>query len=196
MIIFTVNMAYSQNNENELVNIIPLPPFPDLEKITKFNNSDKHISNYELVKPSIIVMYQQLPVTNERVNSNDLSNYISSIIKCYDDYLLSKEYINEPSAFIIFAISTNNRAIIWLEDNYSNSNNVELNNLFMNISLPVVNSDSVTVAIHIGNVNELNELNAKLDYDTGLPNEWLEIARNNNLHYETVEDVININLGR
>ena len=142
----------------------------------------------ELVKLSQIVLYQPNSVLETRMNAIDLSNYIKEIIKCYNDYLLSRTYTNASSAIILFAVNSNNNKRLWLIDNYNNSNNSVLNNLFMNIAIPPVNNGSVAAAIFIGNFNELN---ANISNGFYLPDEWLEILRNSNRQL-TVDDILDI----
>jgi hypothetical protein len=148
---------------------------------------------YELVKVSHMVLYQPNSVLERRINANELATYIRNITKCYNDYLLSRNYVNESSAIILFAINANNRVKIWIEDSYSNSNNAELDTLFMSIGLPTVNEGPVAVAIFIGNFDELG---ARVDNNMYIPDEWLEIARTSNSQYTTVDDIINIILGK
>ena len=142
----------------------------------------------ELVKLSQIVLYQPNSAMETRIDAVNLSNYIKEIMKCYNDYLLSKNYTNASSAIILFAINSNNNKRIWLIDNYNNSNNSELNNIFMNITTPSVNEGSVAVAIFIGNFNELN---ANISSGFYLPNEWLEILKSSNRQL-TVDDILDI----
>ena len=142
----------------------------------------------ELVRLSQVVLYQPNSALERRVNVVDLSNYIKDIMKCYNDYLLSKNYKNESSAIILFAVNSNHNKKIWLIDNYNNLNNVELNFLLMNINSPLVNESSVAAAIFIGNYNELN---ANINNGLYLPEEWLEIPRNNNRQF-TIDDILDI----
>ena len=153
-----INRAYAQNNE------------------------------LELVKLSQVVLYQPNSALERRINAVDLSNYIKDIMKCYNDYLLSRNNKNEASAIILFAVNLNNNKRIWLIDNYNNSNNIELNTLFMNIGTPTVNESSVAAAIFIGNYNILN---ANINNGFYLPDEWLEIVKNSNRQL-TVDDILDI----
>jgi hypothetical protein len=129
----------------------------------------------DIAKLSQIVLYYPNFAMENRINVTDLTNYIKDIIKCYNEYLLSKNTKNEASAIIVFAINQNRMAKIWLVDNYSNSNNNELNNLFMAINIPVVNNGPVAAAIYIGNINVLN---VRVD-NNGIytPNEWLGLSK-------------------
>jgi hypothetical protein len=145
-------------------------------------------NNLELVKLSQVVLYQPNSVLEKRTNANDLVKYINDIMKCYNDYLLTKNYRNDASAIILFAFNANNQKRIWLIDNYSNSNNNILYNLLLNINAPVSNESSVATAIFIGNYNELN---ARIDRGFYLPDEWLNISRDSNRSL-TIDDILDI----
>jgi len=142
----------------------------------------------ELVKLSQVVLYQPNSVFEKRTKAVDLSNYIKEIMKCYNDYLLSKKYTYASSAIILFTVNSNNNSKFWLIDNYNNSNNTELNNLLMNITTLTVNDRSIAAAIFIGNFNELN---ANINNEIYLPDEWMEILRYSNRHL-TVDDILDI----
>jgi membrane-associated HD superfamily phosphohydrolase len=147
-------------------------------------------SNIDIVKLSQIVLYYPNSAMENRINATDLSNYIKDIMKYYNEYLLSKNNKNEASAIIVFAIKPNHIAKIWLVDNYSNSNNIELNNLFMSINTPVVKNGPVVAAIHIGNINILDiNINNNGIY---IPNEWIEIINNSNGQPMTIDEILNI----
>jgi hypothetical protein len=62
-------------------------------------------NNTDVAKLSHIVLYYPNSAIENRINVTDLSNYIKDMIKCYNDYLLSKSTTNEVSAIIVFAIN-------------------------------------------------------------------------------------------
>jgi hypothetical protein len=146
-------------------------------------------NNSDIAKLSQIVLYYPNSVMENRINVTDLSNYIKDIIKCYNEYLLSENNKNDVSAIIVFAINQNRMAKIWLVDNYSNSNNNELNNLFMALNIPIVNNGPVAAAIYIGNIDVLN---VKIS-NNGIyvPNEWLEVIENSNKQPMTIDSILN-----
>jgi hypothetical protein len=148
-------------------------------------------NNIDIAKISQIVLYYPNSAMENRINVTDLSNYIKDIVKCYNEYLLLENNKIEASAIIVFAINQNHLAKIWLIDNYSNSNNVELNNLFNTVNIPPVNNGPVAAAIYIGNINVLN---VKIE-NNGMyvPDEWLEIINNNsNGQPMSIDTILNI----
>jgi hypothetical protein len=147
-------------------------------------------NNNDIVKLSQIVLYYPDSVMEKRINVTDFSNYVKEVINCYKEYLLSKNNKNEASAIIVFAINQNHTVKIWLVDNYSNSNNIELNNLFMGIQTPSVNSGNIAAAIYIGNIGTLN---VRIENNgIYIPDDWLKVINNSNGQSMSIDSILNI----
>ena len=92
----------------------------------------------DLAKISSIILLQPNHILEHRTNALDLANYLQSIVGKYNAYLLSQNITEEASAIITFAISPNRQSRIWIVDNFANSDNIELLNLFTRIHIPRV----------------------------------------------------------
>jgi hypothetical protein len=159
-------------------------------KITCVVNNVYAQNNIDVAKISQIMLYYPNSAMENRINVTDLSGYIKDVVKCYNEYLL-KNNETEVSAIIVFAITPNHLAKIWLVDNHSNSNNNELNNLFRTVSIPIVNNGPVAAAIYIGNINVLN---VNIDKNgMYIPDEWMEIINSNsNGQAMSIDALLNI----